>query len=125
LVQILDQVELSLSVRCAGLDADGIAELADNLREELLLTEVDAVRPATAVAAAGAKAGEALTVGALVLTLVPLVAAGVVDVLASWLSRQPRDVEVEIDGQRYSGPVTRDERAKLIAAFLRRIDDGS
>jgi hypothetical protein len=42
--------------------------------------------------------------------------------VSSWLSRQPSDVEVEIDGHRFRGGVTRSQRDELVAAYLRRLD---
>ena len=40
-----------------------------------------------------------------------------VDVATSWLKRQPFDVEVEIGGQRFKGPVTPAQRDLLVAAI--------
>lgn len=104
-------------------DAEDLRELADSLREAVLDTEVDDVRPATAgQAPAGAKSGEVLAVGALVVTLAPTVVEGLMAVVSSWLSRQPEEVEVEVDGQRFRGRVTRSQRDELVAAYLRRLD---
>ena len=50
---------------------------------------------------------------------------GLVAVVASWLTRQPSDVEVEIDGRRFRGRVTRAQRDELVAAYVRRLDRDS
>jgi hypothetical protein len=63
------------------------------LRAELLRLEVDDVRTVSAGSApAVAKAGELIEVGALVVSLVPVLATAVVEVVASWLRRQPSDI---------------------------------
>jgi hypothetical protein len=97
--------------------------MANNLREALLDADVDDVRQGTAGSApTGAKSGEVLAVGALVVTLAPTVVGSLMAMVSSWLSRQPSDVEVEIDGQRFRGAVTRSQREDLVAAYLRRLD---
>ncbi len=104
-------------------DAEGLLDLADSLREAVLDTDVDDVQPATAgQAPAGAKSGEVLAVGALVVTLAPTVLESLMAVVSSWLSRQPEEVEVEVDGHRFRGRVTRSQRDELVAAYLRRLD---
>ncbi|MEV4352332.1 hypothetical protein AB0J83_48380 [Actinoplanes sp. NPDC049596] len=97
--------------------------LSQNLREALLRTGVDDVRPASAGAAPpGTRSGEALAIGALVVTLAPTVVETLMTVLASWLSRQPAEVEIDIDGRRFRGPVTRAQRDALVAHYLRHTD---
>jgi len=86
------------------------------------LHEVDeATLLAHGPAPAGTKSGGLVTWGALV---VSLASAGsfqvVVDTVASWLRRQPADIEIEIDGQELSGMVTREQRDALVQAFLAR-----
>jgi hypothetical protein len=44
-------------------------------------------------------------------------------VVASWLSRQPADVKIEIDGQTFAGTVSRKQRDALVAAYLARVND--
>lgn len=115
---------VDLCVVCPGLDAEGLAETAGSLRDAVLAVDVDAVRPGAAgPVPAGVKSGEMLAVGALVVTLAPAVVEALMAVVSSWLSRQPRDVEVEIDGQRFHGSVSRSQRDQLVAAYLRRLDD--
>jgi hypothetical protein len=118
-------MELTLGIRvlCDDSDADEIHTLAHRLRAELHDTEVGDVRQGTAgPAPAGAKSGEALAVGALVVTLAPTALEGLMTVVSSWLGRQPSEVSIEVDGQRFKGPVTRAQRDELVAAYLRRLD---
>ena len=122
----MDEVNVRLQVVCPGADADGVAELTRSLQDAILSLDVNSASPATAApAAAGAKAGEAVTVGALVIVLAPIVVESLMAVVASWLSRQPSDVEIEIDGQAFKGQVTKAQRSELVDAYLRRLDSGS
>jgi len=117
--------KINVRVVLPGADAESLQDLALDLRRAILDTDTDTddVRPATADATpAGAKSDAALTVGALVVTLAPTVMEGLMTVMSSWLSRQPRDVEIEVDGQRLRVPVTRQQRDELVAAYLRRLD---
>ncbi len=114
---------MDVRVAVPGADPESVQDLAFDLRRAILDTDVDDVRPATTDATpAGAKSGAALTVGVLVVTLAPTVVEGLMTVVSSWLSRQPRDVEIEVDGQRLRVPVTRQQRDELVAAYLRRLD---
>jgi hypothetical protein len=119
----MEPATIRIRVLYPNADAEGLHDLSDNLREAVLDTDVDDVRPATAgQAPAGAKSGEALAIGALVVTLAPTVVEGLMAVVSSWLSRQPNEVEVEVDGHRFRGQVTRSQRDELVAAYLRRLD---
>jgi hypothetical protein len=125
-VSFLDPVTIDLRVRCPGVDTEGLHELTRNLQQAVLAVEVDDVRPATGGRAPdGAKSAEVVAVGALIVTLAPIVMEGLVAVVASWLTRQPSDVEVEIDGRRFRGRVTRAQRDELVAAYVRRLDRDS
>jgi hypothetical protein len=113
--------DLRLMVRSSELEPSKLADLTRNLRAELLGIDTEDVRPATVPAPAGAKAGETIAVGALVVSLTPVVVTAVIDVVASWLRRQPTDIEVEIDGSRLKGEVTRQQQDALVAAYLDRV----
>jgi cell division protein ZapA (FtsZ GTPase activity inhibitor) len=116
---------LTIGVRvvCPDADAEGLHDLAHDLRQAVLAADVDDVRPATAgPPPAGAKSGEAIAIGALVVTLAPTVVEALMAVVSSWLSRQPNDVEVEIDGRRFQGRVTRSQREELVTAYLRSVN---
>jgi hypothetical protein len=115
--------KIDVRVVVPGADVESVQGLALELRRAILDADVDDVRPAIADATpAGAKSGAALAVGALVVTLAPTVVEGLMAVVSSWLSRQPRDVEIDVDGHRLRGPVTRRQRDELVAAYLRRLD---
>jgi hypothetical protein len=117
---------MSLSVACPGLDTDGVAALATELRREILDADVDGAEPVTAgKAPAGAKSEALVAIGALAVTLAPTVLDSLMTVIASWLSRQPNDVMVEIDGNRFQGRVSKEQRDKLVTAYLRRVDNAS
>ncbi|SNY38107.1 effector-associated constant component EACC1 [Paractinoplanes atraurantiacus] len=119
----MEPATVSVRIRCPGAEAEDLDDLAQNLREALLDTDVDDVRQEiTGAAQAGAKSGEVLAAGALVVALAPTVVESLMTIVASWLSRQPSDVEIEVDGQRFRGRVTRSERDELVAAYLRRLD---
>ncbi|SNS72624.1 hypothetical protein SAMN05421812_101562 [Asanoa hainanensis] len=105
----------------ADVDDDLLARLADGLRDELLELDVESVTRPTGPSPHGSKAGEALAVGALLISVAPPAVEAVLAVLVSWLSRQPADVTVEIDGQKFAGPVTREQRAALVDAYLARV----
>jgi hypothetical protein len=123
---LMDRVQISLSVACPSLDADGVAALTTELRREILAADVDGADLATAgKAPAGAKSDALIAIGALAVTLAPTVLEGLMAVIASWLSRQPDDVVIEIDGDRFQGRVSKQQRDKLVAAYLRRVDDAS
>jgi hypothetical protein len=118
-----DALRIRLDVS-ADVDDDVLARMTGDLRDELLDLDVDSVdRPSDGSAPEGTKAGEMLAAGALLLTVAPTIVEGVVAVLVSWLSRQPSDVTIEIDGQKFTGPVTRKQRDALVAAYLSRVDD--
>jgi hypothetical protein len=123
LVLFMSLLELSLRVRCTELDPQGVAKLTANLRQAVLETDVDDATLASAGRpVAGAKSSEALAVGALVVAVAPVVLGPLMTVVSSWLGRQPDDVELEIDGHRFKGRVSDEERARLLAVFLDRAD---
>ncbi|RKN49489.1 hypothetical protein [Micromonospora endolithica] len=119
----METVDVDIRVACPNLDDGRLKELADDLVETLWASDVESLRaPYDGEVPAGAKSGEALAIGALVVAVAPAVMEGVMAVVASWLSRQPRDVELEINGHRFRGPVTKAQRDQMLAAFLRNID---
>lgn len=123
LVGAVETLTLDVRVISADLDPERVAERTGNLRAAILEVDVDSARIRSAGAApAGAKSGEVLAFGALVVALAPTVVESLMGVLSSWLSRQPRDIEIEIDGHRFSGHVTKAQRDDLVAAYLRRLE---
>lgn len=122
----VSEMRISVLVACSGLDADGVADLTAELRQEVLTTDVDSAELADGPEAPrGAKAGDLVDFGALAITLAPTVLESLLGVIASWLSRQPADVEVEIDGHRFRGHVTKAQRDQLVTAYLNRVNNGS
>ena len=121
---------LAASIELTGLadtDAQEMDELARSLRQELLAADgIDDARPATAgPAPAGSKAGEALQVGALAVSVAPVALQGVLDVVRHWRSRRPvRKVTVTIgeDTLALEG-ATAAQQEQLVAAFLDRHGD--
>jgi hypothetical protein len=104
-----------LTVRSSGLDDSQVTALARNLRAELLKLDVDNVVAApTGELPEGAKGTEVVAVGALVVSLAPVVVAAVLEVVGSWLRRQSTEIEIEIDGDRFKGNVTREQREALL-----------
>ena len=86
----------------AGADADELEQAVHSLRRELLELDVDAVEPGAAGDAPdGARALEALALGALIVRLVrtPESLGAVTRTIRIWLARRPdRRVRIELDG---------------------------
>ncbi|HEY0530367.1 MAG TPA: hypothetical protein VGD29_02070 [Actinoplanes sp.] len=119
----MEPLSVGVRVLAPQADAESVQDLAHNLREALLDTDVDDVRPATAgQPPPGAKSGEAVALGSLVVTLAPTVLESLLGMVSSWLSRQSGDVEVEIDGNRFRGRVTTAQRDELLKAYLTRLE---
>jgi hypothetical protein len=97
-----DRTQLRVQVDAERADAEELAELTGQLRRALLELDVDAAEPAPGgPAPPGAKAAEALALGALVVSLVNAsgVLASVVEAVQSWaVGRGPRTVKLELDG---------------------------
>jgi hypothetical protein len=97
-----ETTQLRVQVDAEDSDAEETAELTRQLRRTLLELDVDAVAPMSeGNAPPDAKAGEALALGGLIVSLVntPGLLASVVDVTQSWVAgRGPRSVRLELDG---------------------------
>jgi hypothetical protein len=120
----MDEVQVSLQILCPELDAAGLADLTQALRREILAVDVDGVQLAAAgPVPVGGKSGEVIAIGALAVTLAPMVIESMIGVVSSWLSRQPNDVEIEIDGHRFKGRVTKAQRNEIVAAYLRHLGE--
>ena len=116
-----DTLRIRLDV-AAGVDDEALDRMAGGLRAELLDLDVESVtRPPGGPAPEGSKAGEVVAAGALLVAVAPPFVEGVMTVLSSWLSRQRSDVSVEIDGQTFTGTVSREERRRLVDAYLARV----
>lgn len=121
-------IQLSLRVDARGdADAEEVAEIASQLRRELLDLDVEAVELARAgPAPAGSKAVDVLAVGTLLITLAKSSGlAAVVGAVQSWLSgRHQRSVKIEIGGDTLEVTgVTSDEQRRLIDDWIARHTD--
>jgi hypothetical protein len=103
-------------------DAEELARLAGLLRRELLQLDVEDVRMARpdGEAPEGAKAGELLAAGALVVTVSPLLVRQVLRLIDTWLRNRPlRTVRVELDGRVIElGHASVEDQRRLIDAFV-------
>jgi hypothetical protein len=117
--------QLSLQVGAGGdADAEEVADLTSQLRQELLELDVDAVELArSGPAPAGTKAVDVLAIGGLILSLAKSSAlTHVVKVVQGWLSRDNRrQVEIQMDGDvlKLTG-ATDDEQRRLVDAWIAR-----
>jgi hypothetical protein len=111
-------------------DQEGLAELADGLRQELLDLDVDSVEQLSAgEAPPGSRAFDVAALGTLVVTLAKSeVLAAIVSAVAMWLtSRRNQVVKIDVDGDvlELSG-LPSQERQRLTEEWLRRrAPDGS
>ncbi|MDC7336414.1 hypothetical protein [Streptomyces lydicus] len=103
-------------------DAEELQSLAEQLRRALMELDVEDVQLARRSAAApeGAKPGEALAVGALVVTTAPLLVRQVLQLVDTWLRNRPvRSVKVELDGASIElGHASAEDQRRLIDAFV-------
>ena len=118
--------DLELSIDAGpGADEDELERLARSLRAELLQLDVDAVEPtATGPAPDGARAVEAIMVGALVVRLAreSESLSSLVRTIRSWLSGDAeRRVRIELDGDvlELSGS-SDEERQRIVDAWIER-----
>ncbi len=112
----MENLTLDIRVIGPGHDPELLAHRARNLHALLLAIDVEDVSPGP---------GEVLTVGAPLVTVAPHVVQALLSVAASWLSRQPGGIELEIDGRRIRGPVTRAQRDAMVAEYLRELPAAS
>jgi hypothetical protein len=103
-------------------DEEELAYLAGLLRRELLELDVEDVRVARSTAEPPflAKSGEAVAVGALVVTVAPLLLRQVIKLIDTWLRNRPlRTVKVELDGRSIElGHASVEDQQRLIDAFV-------
>lgn len=106
-------------------DAADLAELTIRLREELLTLDVAKVELASAgPAPAGTRAGDALAVGVLIVSLAASsgLLSAMVDLVASWVARPgQRSVRLELDGDvlEVTGVSAREQR-RVIQTWITR-----
>jgi hypothetical protein len=117
--------QVRLQVGAGGdADAEEVADLTSQLRQELLELDVDAVELArSGPAPRGTKAVDVLAIGGLILSLAKSSAlTHVVKVVQGWLSRDNRrQVEIQMDGDvlKLTG-ATDEEQRRLVDAWIAR-----
>jgi hypothetical protein len=85
-----ESIELTLLVKpAADADPEELDHATRSLRAELQDLPIDSISLATAgEVPAGAKAGDAVAIGSLVLSLAPIVMPVLIDFLKSWIARK-------------------------------------
>jgi hypothetical protein len=114
---------LSLKVELgADADAEEQDELTRALREELLQLDVDTVQRPTGAAPEGARAGEVIALGTLLVTLGQGALGVVSSAIGRWVARRGgRTVTLELDGDRIElGGVSEEDQRRLIDTFVAR-----
>jgi hypothetical protein len=104
-------------------DAAEVVEIADRLREQLLETDARSVEPArSGRPPPGAKGGELLEFGKLVVELSPTVLPAVVAVVRAFLARPDTDkLVLEMDGDRLEiEGASAEQEDKALAAWVQR-----
>jgi hypothetical protein len=109
-------------VGVADTDEEELAHLTGLLRRELLELDVEDVRLARSDTEPPllAKSGEVVAVGALVVTVAPVLVRQALKLIDTWLRNRPlRTVKVELDGRSIElGHASAEEQQRLIDAFL-------
>lgn len=107
-------------------DPEEVDELARSLQQELLAVGVDDAQPAMAGRPArGAKAGDALQLGAILVATSPVALQGVIEAVRHWAGMRPvRKVTITIADDTLSlEGATQSEQEDLVKAFLARHGD--
>ncbi|WP_305784176.1 hypothetical protein [Symbioplanes lichenis] len=107
----MEPLTIEVRVHGAGIDAEQLTARTRNLQQLILAMDVEDAEDT-------ARALRPEDDDALAVTVPPSVLNPLVSVVASWLSRQPEAVDVELDGRRLAGSVTRAQRDELVAAYL-------
>lgn len=84
-----DSIELTVLVNAVDTDPDALDRATRQLRAELQELPIDSASLVTAgQSPAGAKAGEVVTLGALALSLAPVVLPALIEFLKAWMGRK-------------------------------------
>jgi len=111
-----------------GNDSDGDAEEVDRLtrrlRHEILDQEVESAElVTTGELPAGARAGEAIAIGSLLVTLLPSVLPSLIDLLGGWLKRDTsRTIKIKLQRGETSVDVELDPRTCSTAELQGLVD---
>ncbi|MFF7145986.1 hypothetical protein [Streptomyces sp. SID2888] len=111
-------------VGAADVDDDELQELVLSLREHLLELDVEDVRLRRDQLPEDAKSAEALTLGALVVSLAPVMLRGILRCVETWMQNRPvRSVRVDVDGRTIEvAAASRDDQRRLIDAYIRALN---
>lgn len=105
-----------------GADAEEIARLGQQLREDILQLDVDSVEFVRSGAAPAGAKGDPITLGALAITLAPGLITSLFTLLQSWLTRHEKSsvtIELGKDKLMVTGNPSKEER-QLIETLLAR-----
>ncbi|WP_329181824.1 hypothetical protein [Streptomyces sp. NBC_01477] len=106
----------------ADVDQAELDALTAQLRRRLLELDVDDVRldRSGETAPEGAKSGEVITVGALAVSLAPVLLRPVLRLVETWMQNRPvRSVTVDVDGRTIElGHASAEQQQRLVDAFL-------
>jgi hypothetical protein len=109
-----DEVEFYIEVSAADANEEDIDRMTRQLLSELRETDVESAELVTnEEIPSGAKTGEAVTMGSIVIATLPAVLPSVITLIQSWMSRgQGRTVKFKGRGIEFEG--TADELRKLL-----------
>lgn len=101
-----DRAEFYIEVNAADATEEEIDRMTRQLLSELRETDVDSAELVrSGELPSGAKAGEAVTMGSIVLSALPTVLPGVIALVQSWAARSPgRTVKFKGKGIEFEGP---------------------
>ena len=118
-----DRLELRIELDPgADADAEERDDAARALRRDLLDLDIDAVERPAEPAPPGTRAGDAVTLATLIVTMGPTALAAVGGIVQGWMARRgDRRVTLELEGDRIelSGASDADQR-RLVDAFVAR-----
>jgi hypothetical protein len=112
-----DNIELTLQVGQDDADPDDVDRDTRRLRAELQELPIESASLVAAKTPAGAKAGDAVTLGALVVSLAPVVVPALVEFLKSWMARKEgRTIVVKRKGTEFQikAPLSEAAIARLV-----------
>ncbi|MEO8356022.1 MAG: hypothetical protein ABI621_08910 [Chloroflexota bacterium] len=112
-----EPIEFEIEVSAQDMTTEDLDQITRNLLKELRETDVESARLLSVGAApAGSKAGESVTIGMLVIEVLPAVLPGVLGLVQGWITRgQGRTVKFKGKGIEFEGPP--EELQKLLASL--------
>jgi hypothetical protein len=112
-----DHIELTLQVGQSDADPEDLDRATRRLRTELQELPIESASLVAGETPAGAKSGDAITLGALAVSLAPVVVPAFVDFLKSWMARKEgRTIIVKRKGTeiQIKAPLSEAAIAKLV-----------